>query len=576
MSENFDKIRQYNIIWDFAEKYDFLPQKSYPMDEVYKNMTRGFIIKTFDFKVLDSYFDYLRAESPFFSEFSFITNLLMEDIAYKSLAKDNLVIESLRKDFARKALRKYNFHEADNLNEQIEKAYYGKILAKPITEGPFFRTIYRDIFKIYELDTARLIEKLNEVFKTYFRFEKSKENESLLKEMIKDKKPKDFKNNKKDAKDFDFSDDFIKDQFNIGSAEFTGNIYLEEKNKDMDRHLILLNADKEGYHGSDEFIEDFYGKSVFPEMRVKSLEKKLATGVHAGKFLYFTKGVYTDSPNAKFYKKNRDEVFSKNKDYIEKNLAINNRSIKELAQTIKNSIANYEDFADVSKAYGIVDSTKAWKASVLKDFNIFDNVENDDVSTFKVDLLLDSSASQRNRQEVIANQAYIIENAMDEVGIPIRVMSFSTLRDHTVFNLFRDYNEKHNNKEIFKYFASGSNRDGLAFKVLNELIDKTKDNEKHIVIILSDGRPNDEKANINTVKLLEKEQYVGDVAVNDTAKEIRNIKNEEVSVLGVFTGEDEDIENGKLIYGTDFCRITSLENFSKIVSIFMKNTIMKI
>ena len=576
MSENFDKIRQYNIIWDFAEKYDFLPQKSYPMDEVYKNMTRGFIIKTFDFKVLDSYFDYLRAESPFFSEFSFITNLLMEDIAYKSLAKDNLVIESLRKDFARKALRKYNFHEADNLNEQIEKAYYGKILDKPITEGPFFRTIYRDIFKIYELDTARLIEKLNEVFKTYFRFEKSKENESLLKEMIKDKKPKDFKNNKKDAKDFDFSDDFIKDQFNIGSAEFTGNIYLEEKNKDMDRHLILLNLDKEGYHGSDEFIEDFYGKSVFPEMRVKSLEKKLATGVHAGKFLYFTKGVYTDSPNAKFYKKNRDEVFSKNKDYIEKNLAINNRSIKELAQTIKNSIANYEDFADVSKAYGIVDSTKAWKASVLKDFNIFDNVENDDVSTFKVDLLLDSSASQRNRQEIIANQAYIIENAMDEVGIPIRVMSFSTLRDHTVFNLFRDYNEKHNNKEIFKYFASGSNRDGLAFKVLNELIDKTKDNEKHIVIILSDGRPNDEKANINTVKLLEKEQYVGDVAVNDTAKEIRNIKNEEVSVLGVFTGEDEDIENGKLIYGTDFCRITSLENFSKIVSIFMKNTIMKI
>ena len=344
----------------------------------------------------------------------------------------------------------------------------------------------------------------------------------------------------------------------------------------MDRHLVLLNADKEGYHGTNEFIEDFYGKSIYPEMKVKSLERKLATGIHSGKYLYFTKGVYTDSPNAKFYKKNRDEVYEKNRDYIEKNLAINNRSIKELAQTIKNSIANYEDFSEVSKAYGIVDSTKAWKAEVLKDFNIFDNVENDDVSSFKVDLLLDSSASQHNRQEIIANQAYIIENAMDEVGIPIRVMSFSTLRDHTVFNLFRDYNEKHNNKEIYKYFASGSNRDGLAFRVLNDLIDKTKESEKHIVIILSDGRPNDEKANINTIKLLEKEQYVGDVAVKDTAKEIRNIKNEEISVLGVFTGEDKDIENGKLIYGADFCRITSLENFSKIVSIFMKNTIMKI
>lgn len=576
MSENFDKIREYNVIWDFAEKYNFIPQKSYPMDQLYKNMTRGFIIKTFDFKVLDSYFDYLMAESPFFKEFSFITNLLMEDIAYKSLAKENLVVDTLRKDFAKKALRKYNFHEADDLTEQIEKAYYGKILDKPITEGPFFRTIYRDIFEIYELDTSKLIEELNKVFKTYFRFEKSKENESLLQEMIKDKKPKDFKNKNKDAKNFDFSDEFIKDQFNIGSAEFTGNIYLEEKKQDMDRHLVLLNVDKEGYHGTNEFIEDFYGKSIYPEMKVKSLERKLATGIHSGKYLYFTKGVYTDSPNAKFYKKNRDEVYEKNRDYIEKNLAINNRSIKELAQTIKNSIANYEDFSEVSKAYGIVDSTKAWKAEVLKDFNIFDNVENDDVSSFKVDLLLDSSASQHNRQEIIANQAYIIENAMDEVGIPIRVMSFSTLRDHTVFNLFRDYDEKHNNKEIYKYFASGSNRDGLAFRVLNDLIDKTKENEKHIVIILSDGRPNDEKANINTIKLLEKEQYVGDVAVKDTAKEIRNIKNEEISVLGVFTGEDKDIENGKLIYGADFCRITSLENFSKIVSIFMKNTIMKI
>lgn len=72
------------------------------MDQVYKNMTRGFVIKTFDFDVLDSYFDYLRAESPFFPEFSFIANLLMEDIAYKSLAKDNLVIDSLRKDYAKK------------------------------------------------------------------------------------------------------------------------------------------------------------------------------------------------------------------------------------------------------------------------------------------------------------------------------------------------------------------------------------------------------------------------------------------------------------------------------------------
>nr|WP_072537889.1 hypothetical protein [Anaerococcus mediterraneensis] len=575
MNDKLEKIREYNVIWDFAEKYDFLPRKSYPMDQIYKNMTTGFIIKTFDFDILDAFFDYLRDENPFFSEFAFITQLLMEDIAYKSLAGDNLVIGDFRKSFAKIILRKYSFHDPKDLKEQIEKAYYGKVLDKPIIEGVLLRSIFDEIFSIYTLSTTDLIDKLNKVFKTFFRFERKREDASLFEDMVREEKAKDFKSGKSKSEKLDFSDEFIKDQFNIGSAEFTGNIYLEEKTKDMDRHMVLINADKEGYHGTNEFIEDFYGKSIYPEILVKNLENKVSKGIHSGKKLYFTRGDYTDRPNAKFYKKNRDEVFEKNKSYIEKNLAINNRSIKELAQTIKNSIANYEDFAEVSKSYGLVDGKKAWRANVVKDFDIFDNIENDEMASFKVDLLLDGSASQHSRAEIIANQAYIIENAMDEVGIPIRVMSFSSLRDHTVVNFYRDYNEKHKNDEIFKYYASGSNRDGLAFRLINELIDKKNENEKHILIILTDAKPNDEKSNINTIKLREKDQYTGEVAVKDTSKEIRNIKNEDIAVLGVFTGEDDDVENAKMIYGADFCKITSLENFSKIVSIFIKSQIMK-
>ena len=94
------------------------------------------------------------------------------------------------------------------------------------------------------------------------------------------------------------------------------------------------------------------------------------------------------------------------------------------------------------------------------------------------------------------------------------------------------------------------------------------------MIVLSDGKPNDEKANINTSKIKDKDQYTGEIAVDDTAFEIRNLRNDNVSILGVFTGEDEDVENAKLIYNKDFVRITNLENFSKIVSIFMKNQIL--
>lgn len=188
--------------------------------------------------------------------------------------------------------------------------------------------------------------------------------------------------------------------------------------------------------------------------------------------------------------------------------------------------------------------------------------------------MLDGSASQIKRQEIVANQAYIIANAMDKLNIPIRVTSFSTLRDYTVFNLYRDFKDKGKNENIFKFFASGSNRDGLAFKTIHKLINENRNEDvRKILIILSDGRPNDEKQNINTVNSKIKDQYTDKKAVDDTAKEIRALKSDGISVLGVFTGEDEDIENAKLIYGADFCRIKNLENFSKIVSIYMKSII---
>lgn len=338
---------------------------------------------------------------------------------------------------------------------------------------------------------------------------------------------------------------------------------------------MFLNTGEDTYHSSTEFIEDFYGLSVMAKEKVSALETKLCKGIHKNKRLYFTRGEYSTKANARFYKKGRREQAEKTEAYIKENAAINNRSINELTLSIKNSIANFLEYNEVYKNYGAIDSTKAWRASVLHDYDVFNNEESDDISKFKVDLILDGSASQIGRQAMVANEAYIIEKAMDALDIPIRVMSFSTLRDFTVFNIYRDYDEKENNEKIFNFFASGSNRDGLAFKTIHELIEKDDENTKNIVIILSDGKPNDERSNINTVKLLDKDQYVEEVAVKDTAKEVRNIKEDEISILGVFTGEEEDVENAKLIYNTDFCRITNLENFSKIVSIFMKNQILQ-
>lgn len=571
MTESLDKIREYNIIWDFSENYKFTPKKTYPMDEVFKNIIAGFTIKTFDTKMLDSFFAYLYENNPFYEDFKFMTNLLIEDICVKELRKDNLVIEDLQRKYAKKSHSKYSHHNPDNLREQAEKAYYGQVLGKPIIEGAIFRNIYKAVFAIYTTDTSTLIDKLNKVFKTYFRFDRTKEDEELFEEMVKDKEAKEFKNS--EEKPSEYSDENIDQQFAIGSAEFTGNIYYADKKEDLNKNLLFLNSSQDDYHSSDEFIEDFFGKSILSKNIVENIEKEVARGIHQNKKLYFTKGIYSNKANARFYEKKRKEQSDKNKNYIEKNYAINHRNINQLSLAIKNSLANYEDYEDRVKNYGAIDSTKVWRAPIIHDYNVFNNMENDDVKKFKVDLILDSSASQIYRQHIVANQAYIIAKSMDLVDIPIRITGFSTLREHTVFTVYRDYTEKNKNEEIYNFFAAGSNRDGLAFKTLHHIID-TKDDTKHIIIVLSDGKPNDERANINTARLKDKDQYTGKIAIDDTAFEIRNLRNDNVSVLGVFTGEDEDVENAKLIYNKDFVRITNLENFSKIVSIFMKNQIL--
>ena len=571
MTESLDKIREYNIIWDFSENYKFTPKKTYPMDEVFKNIVAGFTIKTFDTKMLDSFFAYLYENNPFYEDFKFMTNLLIEDICVKELRKDNLVIEDLQRKYAKKSHSKYSHHNPDNIREQVEKAYYGQVLGKPIIEGAIFRNIYKAVFAIYTTDTSTLIDKLNEVFKTYFRFDRTKEDEELFEEMVKDKEAKEFKNS--EERPSEYSDENIDQQFAIGSAEFTGNIYYADKKEDLNKNFLFLNSSQDDYHSSDEFIEDFFGKSILSKNIVENIEKEVARGIHQNKKLYFTKGVYSNKANARFYEKKRKEQFDKNKNYIEKNYAINHRNINQLSLAIKNSLASYEDYEDRIKNYGAIDSTKVWRAPIIHDYNVFNNMENDDVKKFKVDLILDSSASQIHRQHIVANQAYIIAKSMDLVDIPIRITGFSTLREHTVFTVYRDYTEKNKNEELYNFFAAGSNRDGLAFKTLHHIID-TKDDSKHIIIVLSDGKPNDERANINTARLKDKDQYTGKIAIDDTAFEIRNLRNDNVSVLGVFTGEDEDVENAKLIYNKDFVRITNLENFSKIVSIFMKNQIL--
>ena len=50
---------------------------------------------------------------------------------------------------------------------------------------------------------------------------------------------------------------------------------------------------------------------------------------------------------------------------------------------------------------------------------------------------------------------------------------------------------------------------------------------------------------------------------------MRRLRSEGVSVLGVFVGEEKELDAEKKIFGKDFAYIRSIENFSKVVGRYL-------
>lgn len=91
----------------------------------------------------------------------------------------------------------------------------------------------------------------------------------------------------------------------------------------------------------------------------------------------------------------------------------------------------------------------------------------------------------------MALQGYILSEALSQSGIPHSVFGFCSFWDYTVMRRFRDFDEgREANSRIFEFYASANNRDGLAVRTAgNALLNRPEDQK--ILIVLSDGRPND-------------------------------------------------------------------------------------
>ena len=315
------------------------------------------------------------------------------------------------------------------------------------------------------------------------------------------------------------------------------------------------------------YVELNYGKSYLSEVEEKKINYQMCRGIHSDCSLYFTEGILKNPVKSNYQYEYAKRLRNKNIWLYHDKHRIVKHNITVLTETLRKSLVLRSETQTVLSDRGMIVPSRLWRIGRTNDAKLFQQELKGEISDFVVDVLIDASGSQMKRQGDVALQAYIISEALSNVDIPHRVMSFCTFWDYTIMHRFRRYDDpRSENDNIFNYVTSSNNRDGLAIRTAGyDLLQREE--EKKIMIILSDGRPYD--VIINRPNAKNPEPYQGKAAIADTATEVRRLRNLDVSVLGVFAGEEKDLATEKKIFGKDFAYIRDIANFSKIVGRYL-------
>lgn len=315
------------------------------------------------------------------------------------------------------------------------------------------------------------------------------------------------------------------------------------------------------------YVELNYGKSYLSEAEEKKINYQMCRGIHSDCSLYFTEGILKNPVKSNYQYEYAKRLRNKNIWLYHDKHRIVKHNITVLTETLRKSLVLRSETQTVLSDRGMIVPSRLWRIGRTNDAKLFQQELKGEISDFVVDVLIDASGSQMSRQGEVAIQAYIISEALSNVDIPHRVMSFCTFWDYTILHRFRKYDDpRSENENIFNYVTSSNNRDGLAIRTAGyDLLQREE--EKKIMIILSDGRPYDVIVNRPNAK--NPTPYRGKAAVTDTGMEVRRLRNLDVSVLGVFAGEEKDLDTEKKIFGKDFAYIRDITKFSRIVGKYL-------
>ncbi len=574
-----------NLAWTISGMYDEdidSSEKDYSSKDVslYFGIIAGARRKYLDWNLIKKYL-MSRIKKSYNKDILYtLIELVLNRVVEEKIISERPGVEEIRKKAYEDVLVNYSKIHKEDILQTLRYTFILQSMDRhPLVDGLTTR-IMRDIKTIdCNDDLMNILKRLDEIYLTYF-------------EMIINSQVQQDYINEKDIKDvnvdFDTFSDFMYEELyqdetaetieseidNISNSMLVENLGdMGETNTDKSQNRVIY-VDEEMAKKIYDKVEYYYGKTFLNESEIRKIESKHCRNIHEGCRIHFTDGVLRSECNNAFQLKYVTRQKENNLFKFRDNIKIHKRSINKLKESISRILIEENAIDRIYSDGGTICANKCWRIGRSDNTRVFYKDIKNEKGKYVIDILLDGSGSQSRNQFNVAIQAYIIATALTLAGIPNRVMGYLSFLDYTVLKRYRDYNDNISCCEnIFEYFAAGNNRDGLAIKATcDALLEREEENK--ILIILSDGKPNDVKIGKDRSRTLRGEaSYRGIVGVKDTALEVRKARKQGLLVLGVFTGKECDLEAEKIIYGKDFIYTKDIERFSDIVATYLKKII---
>ena len=520
--------------------------------DFYINLILGLSAKYFGSDKLEKLFS--NWEYNFYrNKFDMFAIFILEDFIYKREVRSRKVLKSLRKNYAQKFLEdKYDLQRKnlalkENLFFHMQIKKVNGILGRTYKLSPKKEKIYKNLKLADDTDKNNLEERILNIFRENLSY---RENELLKFTPI---------------QNFSLFDSmsFVKLERSTSPSAFGD---FKNKNKNIFSNFLYslsLKRRKE----KKKYLEDNFGKSIFSEDEMKLIEEKYLTDAHKKSKLHYTRGI--DFKNVS--EENIEEAYNRHLLKFKENRNFYNNEIKSLSKKIRLALSSHAGSDEVITNSGKLISKLAYKSMISDNVNIFSKKVLTLNSFLKVDLVLDASASLMDLESHIAIEAYIVSKSLENNEILNRVISYQTVGDYTVITILKDYEEKSEFEKIFRYRASGWNRDGLFYRAYKELLER--ENKNHLLISLTDAYPRDIKA-LTTKNFFASKKYAEKESLTDTKKELDKLRK-----IGIHTSailNSDKIENAKFLFGRNYIKIKSVKEIANVAGRFIQREIANI